>query len=208
MDIVVAGSQKALMLPPGLSFISVSEKAWRLVEQAGSPRYYWSLVKARASMEKNQTPFTPAISLVIALRESLAGIKREGLENVIERHRVCAGAMRGGVEALGLCLLGEPPANTLTAIELPQGVSDKQLRSVLRDEFGVIVAGGQAHLAGKIVRFAHMGSTDALDVVSAISALEMSLHRLGCDIQFGAGVQAAEKALLGVQTLQQETSAR
>ena len=198
VDIVVAGSQKALMLPPGLSFVSISQKAWRLVEQVNNPRYYWSFAKAKAALDKDQTPFTPAIALVVALRESLLTIRQESIEKVIQRHQVCASAMRSGVQALGLCVLGDPPANTLTAIELPQGVSEKQLSAVLRDDFGVLVAGGQARLAGKIVRMAHMGWVDALDVISSISALEMSLHRLGYDLQLGAGVQAVEKMLLGV----------
>lgn len=194
VDVVVAGSQKGLMIPPGLSFVSLSEKGWKLVEESKLPKYYFSFEKVRKSLEKNDHPFTPAISLIMALREALKMIREEGLENVWERHARLAAATRAGVRALGLELFApESPANAVTAAKVPDGIDGVVLVKNMREEYGVTIAGGQSHLKGKIFRIAHLGYADRLDIVLAISALEMVLSKLGYKIELGRGVAAAEK---------------
>jgi len=195
VDVVVAASQKALMLPPGLSFVSLSEKAWQLVDKATLPRYYWDFKKARTSLAHNQTPFTPSVSLICALRESLNLIKEEGLKSVLDRHRLFAKALRGAIISLNLQIFGNPSSNAVTAILLPPDVEEKKLRRKLQNDFGVIIAGGQAQLSGKIIRIAHLGWMDKLDIIGVISALEMSLFQLGYEVELGRGVKAAEEVL-------------
>jgi len=197
VDVVVAGSQKGLMLPPGLSFVSLSDKAWKLVDKANSPRYYWDFKKAASSLAKGQTPYTPAISLICALRESLALIKEEGINAVLDRHYTFAQAVQRAVLSLGLQIFGYPPSNALTAVLVPPEVDEKELRKKMQEDFGVIVAGGQGKLSGKIIRIAHLGWMDKLDIIGVISALEMSLSQLGCEIELGKGVGVAEEVLRG-----------
>jgi len=196
IDVVVAGSQKALMLPPGLSFVSLSEKAWEFTKTSTLPKYYWDFNKAKASLEKGQTPYTPAVSLICALREALRLIEDEKIETVIERHRKLAEATRKAAVAIGLEVFGDPPSNVVTAISLPEGIQDKELRKKLKDDYGVVIAGGQGKLSGKIVRIAHLGWMDKLDIIGVISALEMSLLELGYDLELGRGVKAAEQVLI------------
>ncbi len=196
VDVVVSGSQKGLMTPPGLAFISLNEAAWAAVEKARLPRYYFDLKKARESLKKNQTPFTCSVSLILALRESLAQIEREGIENVLARHTRLAQAARAGVKALGLELFAaDSPANALTAVRVPESVDGKALLKLISDKYGVTFAGGQSQLAGKIIRIAHLGYSDDLDVITAISALEMALSDLGYAVPLGSGVRAAEEIL-------------
>ena len=193
IDVVVSGSQKGLMTPPGLAFISLNEKAWSFVENAGLPRYYLDLNKARKSLAKRQTPFTCSVSLIMALRESLRRIRSEGMENVLARHARLARATRAGVKAMGLELLAEDsPSNAVTAVKIPEDLDGKHLIDLARDKFGVTFAGGQAKLAGKIIRIAHLGYCDELDIVSAIAALEMALLEMGFDASPGSGIRAAE----------------
>ena len=196
LDVVISGSQKALMLPPGLSFISVSEKSWRKIENTNSPRYYFDLKKYRKSLEKFDFPFTPAVSLIVGLRKSLAMLKKEGLENVIERHKTLASATRAGIKALGLELFAEKPADSLTAVKVPEGIDGQELIKRLKEKYGVNFAGGQAQLKGKIFRIAHLGYFDKLDVITAISALEMALSELDHEFELGSGIKAAEEVLL------------
>ena len=197
IDVVVGGSQKALMLPPGLSFVTLSQRAWKNVENSNLPRYYWDFKKAKKSLDKKQTPYTPAVSLICALKESLRLIKEEGWENVINRHSVLARATREAISALGLSIFGHPASNVLTSVLVPSDVNEKELRKKMQDKYGVLVAGGQAKLSGKIIRIAHLGWMDSLDVITAISALEMSLKDLGYRINLGEGVRAAEEVLRG-----------
>jgi aspartate aminotransferase-like enzyme len=194
VDVVVSGSQKGLMTPPGLAFISLSEQAWAAVEKARLPRYYFDLRKARESLAKNQTPFTCSVSLILALRESLVQIKREGLANVLARHDRLAKATRAGIKALEL-FPAASPSNAVTAVRVPKGVDGKALVKLIRDRYGVTFAGGHDRLTGKIFRIAHLGCTDDLDVVTAISALEMALSDLGYAVPLGAGIRAAEQVL-------------
>ena len=200
LDIVVAGSQKGLMIPPGLAFISVSEKAMAKIkdnvkENNGLPSYYFNLIRARESFLKTDHPFTPAISLVMALKKSLAMIKEEGMERVFARHRGLAEAMRAGIKALGLQLYAEAPSDAVTAVKVPQGVDGLALVKKMSEEYGITIAGGQGELKGKIFRIAHMGYADRFDVIIALSGLEMVLKKMGAKIKLGAAVKAAEEIL-------------
>ncbi len=196
VDVVVAGSQKALMIPPGLAFVALSGKAWKLTENSDLPKYYWDFKKAKKAQDKNQTVYTPAITLVCALRESLRLLKKEGWDNVLGRHAKLAKATRQGVLALGLQIFSKAPSNVLTAVEIPSSVGVKRLRGLMRDRYGVEVAGGQAALAEKIIRIAHLGAMEVTDIIVVLSALEMSLSELGYPVEMGKGIAAAE-AILG-----------
>lgn len=196
VDICVAGSQKGLMLPPGLAFSSVSDKAWKFAEISNLPKYYFDFKKARKSLEtKGQTPYTPAVSLIVALDESLNMLNAEGIDNVLKRHKRLADATRSAVKALGLELLSNSPANAVTAIKVPDCIDGIELKNTLDKKYGIKIAGGQAHLKGKIIRIAHLGYMETFDVIAGISALEMSLLDLGYKIETGAGVRAAEEIL-------------
>jgi len=204
VDVVVSGSQKGLMTPPGLAFISLNQSAWDAVEEAKLPRYYFDLKKAKESLKKNQTPFTCSVSLILALQECLAQIRREGIENVLARHARLAQAARAGVKALGLELFAAAsPANALTAVKVPEDVDGKALVKLIKDKYGITFAGGQSQLAGKIIRIAHLGYSDDLDVITAISALEMGLSDMGYAVPFGTGVGTAEE-VLRAQSIERE----
>ena len=190
VDVVVTGSQKGLMLPPGLALISLNDKAWELVEKSKSPRYYFDLRAYRKSYPDN--PYTPAVNMIYMLRKSLKMIKEEGIENVWERHRVLGEATRAAVKAIGLELLSKRPGNVVTAVKVPPGVDGKQIPKIMRDKYGVTIAGGQAKLKGKIFRIAHLGYMSPFDTITAITALEFTLKELGYDFELGSGVKAAE----------------
>ncbi len=197
LDAVVSGSQKALMLPPGLSFVALSEKAWKLVERSNLPKFYFDFKKELKSAQKNQNSFTPAISLFVGLRESLNLIQKEGLESVFKRHEKLATATRSAVKALGLDLYApDSPSNALTAVKVPDGIPGGKLKNLFFEKFGITVAGGQDQAKGKIIRIAHLGYYDRLDMVMVISALEMLLKEMGYGFQLGAGVKAAEEVLM------------
>ena len=196
IDILVSGSQKALMLPPGLAFLALSERAWRATQAARLPRFYFDLKRERENQLKHTTAWTPAITLVIGLEAALAMMFEEGLDAVYARHDRLARATRAGAQALGLRLLApESPSPATTGIHLPEGVPGK-LVGYLRDRVGVTFAGGQDHLKGKIVRIAHLGYIGSFDIVTALGALEMGLAAFGHRVAFGAGVGAAEAILM------------
>jgi aspartate aminotransferase-like enzyme len=196
IDVLVSGSQKALMLPPGLAFIALSAKAWGFAEKSNLPKFYFNLKEELAVAQKNQSQFTPAISLVVGLREALKMLKEEGLENVFKRHEKLAQATREAVKALGLELFAPmAPSNALTAIKAPEGVDGKKLKKNFEDQFGLIIAGGQSQLKGKIIRIAHIGYFQPLDIIQAVSALELVLKGLGYPVKLGAGVKVAEEIL-------------
>ncbi len=196
-DIVVSGSQKGLMLPPGLGFISVSPKAGKLIEAAKSPKYYFDLKKAKKALDKVDTPFTPAISLIVALNESLKMLKEDGLENVFTRHRKMADATRAAVKAMGLELFAPAAASdAVTAVKVPQGIDGEKLVKTMRDTYNVTIAGGQDELKGKVFRIAHMGYIEEFDIIVAISCLEKVLAQMGYKFSLGAGVKAAEEVFL------------
>ncbi|WP_235599828.1 alanine--glyoxylate aminotransferase family protein, partial [Kosmotoga sp. DU53] len=181
LDVVVAGSQKGFMLPPGLGFITFSEDAWKKVETTTTPRFYFD---ARA-YKKNPAPYTPAVNLIYQLKKAVEMLKEEGMENVWERHRILADATRAAIKALGLEFFSKNPGNVLTAVRVPEGVDGLKLVSIMRDEYGVTIAGGQGDMKGKIFRVAHLGYMSKFDVIIAVSALEMVLRKLGYNIEYG-----------------------
>jgi aspartate aminotransferase-like enzyme len=195
VDIAVTGSQKALMLPPGLAFASVSPKAEALMKRSDLPKFYLSFEKALKSLAKTDTPFTSAVSLIYALRESISMLREEGLENVMKRHARLAEATREAALAIGLELFSKAPSNVATAMVMPEGLDAEELRKILSGEFNITVAGGQADLKGKIIRVAHLGYCAESDTITTIAAIETVLRRLGHKCELGAGVAAAQKAL-------------
>ena len=201
IDVVVTGSQKGLMLPPGLAFMSLSQRAWALVDQALSPRFYTDLRLYKKALTDDDTPFTSAVSLVIALEEALKIVQQLGLSRRLERCAAMAQATRAGVEALGLTLFAKRPSNGVTAVNVPAGVDGKQLTKIMYDQSHVMVAGGQGEMAGKIFRFAHMGYISPEDILAGLTALESALTALGYKgATAGAGVKAAQ-AVFGQASL-------
>ncbi len=197
VDVAVSGSQKGLMLPPGLGFISVSGTAWNKLNDSKSPKYDFDLKKARKAYEKTDTPFTPAISLVIALNETLKMIKADGLENVFIRHKRLAGMTRQAVQALGLSLFApEASSDAFTAVNVPAGIDGEKLVKTMRDTYGVTIAGGQDELKGKVFRIAHMGFIEEFDIIVAVACLEKVLAQMGYKFNIGSGLKAAEEAFL------------
>ena len=197
LDVVVSGSQKALMLPPGLSFVSLSERAWKLIERSNLPKYYFDFKKELKNTKKNQSSYTPAISLFVGLRESLNMIRKEGLEAIFRRHEKLAEATRRAVKALGLELYApDSPSNAVTAVKIPEGIDGEKLKDLFFEKFGITVAEGQDRAKGKIIRIAHLGYYERLDMVMVISALEMLLKEMGYAFELGTGVKAAEEILM------------
>lgn len=198
VDIMVTGSQKALMLPPGLALVSVSQKAWPIIEANGGVRFYFSLLEARKSSAKKNTPWTPAVSLFYGLDAALDMILAEGLSNVFQRHVRMTAAARAGARALGMELFADDSiaSHTVTAVVPNAGVEAGALSDILQRDMGVTFAGGQGQLKGRLLRIGHMGYCSELDVILAIAALEMALYKAGVATKLGAGVQAAEQALL------------
>ena len=194
VDVVIAGSQKALMLPPGLAFAGLSDKAWARVSQARLPKFYFDFAKEKKAIAGSQSAYTPAVSLVVGLRESLRLILAEGLPRVFARHDRLARAVRAGVQALGLALFAEAPGPACTAVKAPAGIDSGAIVKGMR-KWGITIAGGQGSMKGAIFRISHMGYVDAFDILTALSGLEMVLADLGHPVTFGAGVGAAQQAL-------------
>jgi serine---pyruvate transaminase len=197
VDVVVAGSQKGLMLPPGLGFITVSPRAWKLVEVSKSGRYYLDLRKAKKAIDKNDTPFTSSITLITALNEALKIMQQDGLENIFKRHRTMAQATRVAMKALGLELFAPTAASdAVTAVKVPSAVDGEKLVKTMRDTYGVTIAGGQDELKGKVFRIAHMGFIAEFDIITGLSCLEKVLAQMGYKFTLGAGIRAAEEVFL------------
>ncbi|MGD8237615.1 MAG: alanine--glyoxylate aminotransferase family protein [Armatimonadota bacterium] len=196
LDVVVAGSQKAFMLPPGLAFVSVSQAAWAAVEQSRLPKFYWDFQAMGTRAEEGQTAYTPAVSMIFALDEALAIIAEEGVDGFAARHVRMAAAVRAAVEALGLRLLADPAhlSNTVTAVR-GDGFDPDAMRTVMRDKYNVLLSGGQKELKGKIFRIGHMGAVTEREVLTTISCLEAALCDVGVAISRGTGVAAAMEAL-------------
>jgi serine---pyruvate transaminase len=197
VDVAVAGSQKALMCPPGLAFASVSERALEYAAARAEGRYYFDWSRTAGSQRKGASPFTPAVSLFLGLDVALDMIEAEGLEDVLARHALLARATRAGIAALGLELFGDPDerSTVVTAIDLPDDVDGGKVPGALR-RLGITANGGQDHLKGRILRIAHCGYFGAFDIVTSLSGLEMVLDRLGHDVEHGAGVGAAQRVFL------------
>jgi aspartate aminotransferase-like enzyme len=194
VDLVVAGSQKGLMLPPGVAFCALGEKAWAKARTSTLPKYYFNLAEERKCVVKNEAHFTPAVSIIIGLREVLRMLDAEGIANVFKRHDRLARATRAGVEALGLELFAKAtPSPALTAVVAPKGVDSEKIVKAYAQAHNITIAGGQGEMKGKVFRLGHMGYVGDFDVVTALAALEQVLHELGYPVDFGAGVRAAQK---------------
>lgn len=197
LDVVAAASQKAFMLPPGLAFVSMSERAWQANAQAKMHRYYFDLGKAKEFMDKKQTPWTPALPQMYGLQEGLRLIAEEGLENCFARHRRLGRAVRAACAAMGLKLFAEPShaSNAVTAIVAPDGIAPKRIRSLLLDKYGVVLAGGQGKLQETVFRIGHLGYVNETDIITTLAALGASLHELGLKVDLGAALDAAHQEL-------------
>ena len=199
LDAVVAGSQKAMMLPPGLAFVAMSDRAWQRAAQSNLPRYYFDLPKIRGELVQDDHPYTLPTPLVVALREALRAIRAEGLDRIMRRHRQLAEATRAGIKALGLSLLAEKsPSDALTVVRVPEGIDGARIPKLFQELYNITIVGGQDRLRGKVFRLAHMGYVDAFDVVTMMAAVEFVLHRLGYPIEWGTGVRAAQEVLATV----------
>jgi aspartate aminotransferase-like enzyme len=197
IDALVTGSQKAMMLPPGLAFVALSDRAWAKTKKAKLPRFYFDLNLERKNQQKGSGAFTPAVSLIFGLRAALAMMEREGLKKVYDRHSRMCRATRGAATALGLKLLApDHPSPAATGIYMPKGIDADQVLDYMRDKMNVTLAEGQDQLKGQVIRIAHVGYMGAFDVITAIAALEMALRRFGAEIPFGKGVAAAEEVLM------------
>jgi aspartate aminotransferase-like enzyme len=192
LDVVLTGSQKGWMVPPGLAIIGVSARAWAATENATLPRFYWDFRSARKSLENGQTPYTPPVSLYFALDVSLEMMRAEGREAIFARHQRVADLTRSRARALGLELFAEPAhaSNTVTAIKVPAGIEGKALTKALREQEGVIIAGGQERLEGQIFRIGHLGYVDEPEIAACMDALERQLAALGYRAPATSGVEA------------------
>lgn len=200
IDVAVSGSQKGWMAPPGLALVSVSERAWAVQAKARSPRFYFDWKEARTWTEKGMTPFTPAIPVAFALQEGVRMLEEEGLDNVYERHARLARATQAGLSALGFHLYAREGyrSNTVTSAVPPPGVEVAALRKLLDEKHGVVIAGGQGKMTGKIVRVGHLGAVAEGDVVQVIWAIEQALEELDVAPAEGRGVRAVTDSLQGV----------
>ncbi|MDP6545106.1 MAG: alanine--glyoxylate aminotransferase family protein [Phycisphaerae bacterium] len=194
IDVVAAGSQKAFMLPPGLATVAVSEKAWALGENITSPCFFLDLKAYRKSVASDDTPYTPAVSLIRGLQVAVDTINDIGIETVWARTAILARATRAAAEAIGMGIYSQQPGDSVTALSLPEGIDDA-IRAKLRDKYGISVAGGQAQLKNKIIRISHMGYVDPLETIGMIAALEYTLADMGADVEIGKGVAAAVAVL-------------
>jgi aspartate aminotransferase-like enzyme len=194
IDVCVTGSQKALMMPPGLAFVSVSDKAWKQIDKNANARtFYFDLKKARASLASNDTPYTPAHTLIRAMRVSLKRIRAQGIEAMWSEQARNAAAARAGFQAMGLEPFAARPANGLTVVKMPPNIDSTALLGKLEKQYGLKLANGQDPLKGKIIRLAHMGYIDQFDVLAALSGVELVLAEMGFSVQPGSGVAAAQK---------------
>jgi aspartate aminotransferase-like enzyme len=197
IDVLIGGSQKGLMLPPGLAFVGISDKAWAHAEKATSPKFYFNFKKERESLAKNQTSFTSPVTLIIGLNESLRLLRDEGLDKAFRRHEKLAEATREAVKAIGLDMFTkESPSNAVTAINAPAGIDGQEIYKNLRVKYGITAAGGQGQAKGKIFRIAHLGYASTFDVITAVAGVEMVLKGMGHPVKLGTGVAVAQGLLM------------
>jgi aspartate aminotransferase-like enzyme len=195
IDIMVAGSQKAMMLPPGLAFAALSAKAWEFVKTSTCPKFYFNFAKQLKSQQKNQTAYTSAVSLTLGLQQVLGWIREQGLEEIFARNKKLSAACKAAVKAMGMELFSKQyPSQVLTAVLAPAGIDGQQVVAKMREK-GIWIAGGQAHAKGKIFRIAHMGFIDEQDLLGTLGALEIVLNDLGYKVELGVGVKAAQEIL-------------
>lgn len=195
VDVCVTGSQKGLMIPPGLAFVALSPRAVDAVGRSAMPRFYFDLRRALKAYATDDTPWTPAISLIIGADAALERMKKEGIEQVWTRHERLATGLRAGIHAVGLRLFSQAPAASVTAVSLPEGVAWADFNRALKIDNGVTVAGGQGEYAGRIFRVSHLGYYDELDMIACMAAIERALAAVGYGFELGAGVTAVQKAL-------------
>lgn len=195
IDVAITGSQKAWMIPPGLAMVAASERAWRAAETASMPRFYLDLGRHREALPKGQTPWTPAVGIYFQLEAALALIEAEGLEGVYARHAACGAAARAGAAAMGFRLFADPAhaSDTVTSIHLPSGIEWSAFNGQLRER-GLVLAGGQGPLAGRIFRIGHLGGVSVGDIVSALEVIEQAALAVGIDVETGVGPAAARRA--------------
>jgi serine---pyruvate transaminase len=192
IDVCVTGSQKGLMIPPGLAFVALSKRAVEAMKVSKLPKFYFDLRKSLKSFEENTTPWTPAISLIVGLDQALEMIRTETIERIWQRHQLLATSIRNGVEALGLTLFSDFPSFAVTPVWVPQGVEWKMFNKILKNTYGITIAGGQEEYSGKIFRISHLGYYDQLDALGVIGALEHTLHDCGWKFESGTGVKAVQ----------------
>jgi aspartate aminotransferase-like enzyme len=195
VDIFLSGSQKSFMIPPGLAYIAFSQKAWKLVETAKCPKFYFDVKKAKKNLADKTTPWTPGISLIIQQKKSLDIIMAMGLEKLFAHHRILGDATRAGVKALGLELLAKKPGNILTAVKTPAGIEGSKIVKTMQGKYMAYIAGAQDPHKGKFFRIAHLGYMGGFDIITALTALEMTLSDLSYKFELGASVKAAEPVL-------------
>ena len=207
IDMCVTGSQKCLAAPPGMAAITLNDDAWDVVDKTESKTYYLDMKSYRKSGDKKvpETPYTPSVSLMYAMNEALNIIMEEGLEARIKRHEQAAKATINGVKAMGLELFAKEDVSstTVTAINIPDGMTDKNLRGTMRNKYRIELAGGQDHLKGNVFRIGHMGNITHREIISTIAALEMALKEFGYEIELGSGVSAVQETYMpGNNTLE------
>jgi aspartate aminotransferase-like enzyme len=191
LDVVIGGTQKAFMVPPGIAMLSVSSKAWKRIDNCERPRYYFDLRRERKGQKEGQAAYTPSISVVQALQSSLAFILKEGVDNLVSNATLLAEAMRRAVRQWGMTIFPDHPGNAITCFVPPAGVDPAKVISILRDRFGVFISGGQGSLKGKILRVGHLGYFDFLETLGMIGCLELALIEAGGRIEPSTGVKAA-----------------
>ncbi|MBI2646266.1 MAG: alanine--glyoxylate aminotransferase family protein [Deltaproteobacteria bacterium] len=196
VDVLVSGSQKGLMLPPGLGFVCLNDRAWEQQKKSKLPRYYFDFTKELKAITQNQTAYTPAVSLIFGLREVLHYFKENGKENVFSKYKAYSDAMREAAQALELELFAKSPSHGLVSIRVPEKIDGQKIVRELRDRHQMTIAGGQDQLKGKILRISCMGYIDALDLISIFAALEKVLKQEGAQIPFGKGVERLQERLL------------
>lgn len=197
LDMVIGGSQKALMIPPGLAFASVSERAWKQMETARLPRYYFNFLKERKAAKNGEAAWTPATALVLGLAEALRYVRELGRERLIANAQLLAEATRAAVTAMGLKLFApDSPCDALTAVRSPEGLDSGAIIKEVRARFGSSMANGQGDMKGRIFRIAHLGYFDFTETLGVLGALEIALHALKVPVSLGAGVRAAQEVYL------------
>lgn len=199
IDVLVTGSQKGFMIPPGLAFLACSQKAWAVYEQCQYPSFYFNFGAHKKAIAENSTPYTPAVSLIVALKETLSMMKSEGLDAMYHRHETLAKGLRAAVRALNLQLFVEDDSiasKAITAILPPEGISSNDIRKILKQEFDIQVADGQGQVKGKIFRMGHLGFVSYRDMLGCVGALEMALAKVGHKFEQGAGTAALIQTMI------------
>lgn len=197
LDVVISGSQKAFMIPPGLSFVAFNEKALKVHQQSTNRKYYWDITAGLKYLENGQTPYTPSVSLYYGLQEALRMMIEDGMDNILKRHKGYRDMVRGAVKRMGLELLADDThaSSALTAVKAPAGIGANDIRNYMYEQFNIVLAGGQQKLNNVIFRIGHLGNVRELDLLAVLAALEIALLKLGYDLQLGAGVTAAQDFL-------------